>query len=140
METAASVGLQWFATWPLSQAVRLTGNLFVYTELNMLMGDRGTTASRIDEAGACYALLVAGSGGQLTQVVRSHFYSGVADGAASAAMLTPEFLHRSPFRHALCTLRGPVCGSVRTRPLNTIQYKYNSLHATHTAQCSRHGP
>ena len=88
-QVAAEAEIKWFADLTLDK-VTYGGDLWVYAQLKMIIGDHATAQSRI-EKGSIFNTLVGGDqhGGQLAMAIKMHFYPpSQASTVMSAAFLS----------------------------------------------------
>ena len=84
----ADQDIAWLATGlNLTMLTQSRGDLYLYTEFKLMMGEHGTEASRIDTGGIFWTMVGAGaSGGQLAEAIRKFYFPG------STTVMHPNFL------------------------------------------------
>ena len=86
--TQADQPIAWIADLTLDKLTTVTKDLTVYIDLALAVGPRGTQAIRADTTSTFYAMVGAGTGGQLIQALKQFYYPS---GQATQAM-QPGFL------------------------------------------------
>ena len=86
--TPAHQPIAWIADLTLDKLTSTTKDLTVYIDLALAVGPRGTEAIRVDTTSTFYAMVGAGTGGQLIQALTQFYYPA----GQVAQVMQPGFL------------------------------------------------